>query len=466
MNQLRRLILIFLLGLTISGCTTMGSNSHWQFVPIQSQPEGAKIYQGDELLGTTPAFVELHRQKNPDSITLDYKNEKKEVELQSQYRWSDSFASDLIFLSAAPIAWGVDLANGTAWDIKKPDVIPFSAKASSNKRALTIAISPPHAKSFELSDIAGKMWTEKMKALYPHDHVIPYEQTLKEFNEAHSAYDGFSDKQALYLLYDKLKVDLVLQSNAGVENQMLWSDGTVIDVYSDEIKAEPEFEVAKPEKSGRFWLTRLAESDKWHVIPDTVGFQFVNSNLTLKINDQSFYSDDIKDGSLSAVVPYLSSVVLTRLTRWDNTDHLKFRWQFFPAISFTYRHVNFPNYTPISDVDFKFLEISAGEGAEVGFQYNRHYLYLDLVLFYSYEDLTWSQAGQKHSQNEGDLTNRGEFGYMYSFNHDFSIRFFTRIDSTSEGGVWSKAVNDIHPGAGAVISSEVAYGFGLNYTFF
>jgi hypothetical protein len=210
--DLSRMLCLTLL-VTLSGCATIGGNDDPQAVLIQSDPPGASILIDGQDRGKTPRFVVMPRAYRP-RFNLEWHGKTTPVELDTHYRWTKSFWSNLIFLQLAPIGWLTDMLTGGAWEAKDPNIIDLDksdgrAKATS-RPPKTVAIAPPQADSIGIADAGAQALEETLNRGRNGFKVLPYRDTLTTFVGHQYDYDGAPEKQEdRRVLYYKLGADAI-----------------------------------------------------------------------------------------------------------------------------------------------------------------------------------------------------------------------------------------------------------------
>lgn len=105
-------ILIPLLA-TVSGCATLFSGTT-QGVKITSEPAGAKVYQGGELLGTTPFEHKFKKDTFRETILTFKKDgyENKTLHLTKNLNSTALFNIGFITTTSGVTSWGIDALSG------------------------------------------------------------------------------------------------------------------------------------------------------------------------------------------------------------------------------------------------------------------------------------------------------------------------------------------------------------------
>ena len=216
-----------------AACATIGD--HDQGILVRSTPSGASVYQNEQLLGTTPLLTRVHR-NHDGHLDLQLGNEHQQLKLESKYRWGRSFGGNFALLSLAPLGWGLDLLNGSAWSYE-PEYLVTTFKNSAPNYVVSndsIAIAPPIAAHPNISDDVGTqlsvLFREKFKDL--NISVEPYSKTLSTFNDYDWDYDYQGTEADRYEVYSKLHVNKVFYSslNTTSDPQHILVKGKIRDI--------------------------------------------------------------------------------------------------------------------------------------------------------------------------------------------------------------------------------------------
>lgn len=455
----------------LSGCATMTDRSRHQYVYIQSQPEGAKIIDDGQLLGTTPAIVRLHRAKGY-LLELQEGHEKKELSLETKYSWNESFFRGLIFTSYAPIAWLTDVLSGDSWTYLDPEPVEFG-RARGEKPpppvVKAIAIAPPLANSVKLSDEAAEYWSQQLPHLYPHARILDYHDNLKVFQEYGFEFDGqTSDIQEQRELFDELKASTIFVSKVDESAEGVNLEGDLLDPLGQHSETHRKVGT-KPlptEYVNRSWYER--HYDWIQIVPNTIGIELSNSNVELNSNNTTYMSANTGSNSdFINSLSYLQSIAISRLQppRMDGSS--RWRFQLVPGGTLSYKHIFFPEFSNLADVEFKFLQVGIGFGPEVGWQSGRHYIFWQLIPIMAWSQIQWQNPlnGSQQTMSEGVLSLVSQLGYLFFINEHFSIRLFTKGTSASPA-LWNSVISRINPVAPEVTSpQEVSVGVAFGYTF-
>lgn len=140
-------LIVLAAALFFSACASLNYEDYRQVVLVTSDPPGAKVYQGSHFLGVTPSYMKVRRGRTPRLNFVPPDGDSHEVKLNTEYRWNDSGALNLLLVPLAPAGWLVDYATGTSWNIKDPAVQKFGKGGGwpATREPKVVAIAPPTA---------------------------------------------------------------------------------------------------------------------------------------------------------------------------------------------------------------------------------------------------------------------------------------------------------------------------------
>ncbi len=247
---------VVILGLALLGCTSLQFSEYDQVIRVQTEMPGAEIFSGKKRIGTTPSFVRIRRERAP-SLWLKYPNQPaKKVKIETHYRWVESLLPSLLFGAVAPLAAGIDLWTGTAWDLDDLESIPLDGRPPllAEHRARLLAVAPPQAEDVEASDWGGKALANEV-AQRPLVKVLPFESTLGVFEDYQYSFENQISGRPRAELFSDLKVTHVVESQV-TGNEKKRIKYRVVNVFSEKTEDEGEFEVNLPQRSiaSRFGL--------------------------------------------------------------------------------------------------------------------------------------------------------------------------------------------------------------------
>ena len=471
---------IGLFGLILSSCATYRSGGRVQVLYVESQPPGATIQAASKesrILGKTPALVELRRQKE-QSLILSQSGEEKRVNLETSYRWSESFWGNFVFLSYAPIGWAVDWYTGAAWTYQDPARVEFSTpsmKQPNLPSRSVLAIAPPVAPSLALSSDAAQRIEARLSRENPRIRVLPYRETLPAFLDAGFDFDGSpsDDGQIRKKILYQLQADEIFLSDVksaegelSLEGRRENPAGKVIENLSF-ARQRVSSEVRS---HGSLWERLQYEYGFGQLLPNTVGLEMVSAYqyLTEKTGQkQEYISTRVRAGTpfLQALSQF-ESLTVTRLSAPRLETKSRFRFKFVPGGRFSFNKFYFSEYEDLALVEFEQIRAGAGIGGEISYQMGRSYPYLKIIPLLSYYQVSWEQPeGGSREKKRWGVESMTELGYVYFFNRNIHAKIFSKSMAVDEK-IWNDIVHEINPSAAQIESpTETLGGFGVGYTF-
>lgn len=448
------------------GCGSLTHRARHQYVLVQSNPSGATVYEKGKYLGTTPAFVEVRRAKDAE-LTVGFSDEQKRVRLDTRYRWN-SFWSNLIWLTFAPVGWVVDLATGGANTLSDPPTVKMEKPHKVTKQIPVAAIAPPQSMSLARTDDAGTIWSEKLPLYYPNVRFVPYKSSLGEFTVYGYDYNSRPSRETEYELFGRLDADEVFESEFRETDSGIELYGRFRNVFTGAKTKEHKLTAAPwGPNERRPWHERWNRF--FHLIPNTVGIELSSNDTNIETNENgkmTTYKGKPagRPTGIAQLFPLFSALSITRQEppRMDGAG--KFTFAFVPAVRVSFKRVEFPDFTAIQGYDFSYMQLGAGIGPEGGYQWGPHYVYLNIIPIWAWHRLAWANEGL-HLASIGAITIRGELGYLYFLNQNYSFRLFTKSTQTPPQ-IWNSAIQNIAPGAPKIDSGvDVSAGLLFAYTF-
>ena len=451
--------------LLVSGCASVTYRGRHQYVYVQSEPSGATIVDDEEALGTTPSLIHLTRQRQRN-IKLMRLDEVQTIDLETKYAWTESFFKNMFLFSLAPIGWVTDLISGAAWNFQDPAPAKFVQQRPLPAEPPRMIIAPPMSDNYQLSDEAGLYWEKQLPRLYPKLHVIPYRETLAGFQEAGYDYDERpSDVQGHRRVMFRLKAGQLFLS------QIRNTQGTS-ELYGERLDLAGEtqdFQASEKSivKPGVQSSINEFMPNWFQFVPNTLGVDFSSSGASL--SDGLVEYKSVESGSQSNLahgISYLQALSVShlQLPRADRQGRWKF--QFVPAGSLSYKKIYFPTFAKLANVDFGFLQTVAGLGPEFGYQAGKHYGYLKFVFLLTYSQIEWRQpGGPEEKMSEPGSGIQFELGYLWFITERLSMRFFTKSGSAGVD-LWNKVATKVNPTISPLTSAFTTNGgISFGYTF-
>lgn len=430
-----------LIGLTsLVGCASISSDSNHQVIRVRSNPPGAKIWIDGYDAGEAPRLVLIDRKREP-SFDLELGKERKHVDLETKYRWGASFWRNFVFLTYAPIGWLVDVATGAAWQAQDPAVIQFknagtTSRPRSESSPRTLAIAPPLADSLQLSDTGGEALERELKGSAV--QVKPYQDTLSTFIANDYDFDGRTedDDERKYLAY-RLGTDLIFESKIEPRDGQLLLTGESRNVLTGETTSPTRLTLKPDGQLEEFYLSR----GFFQFLPNTVGLDLVSEKLAWTQGSETIELVPAKNEEWWAEgLRFISAISITNLPPRRPGRSARGVVNFVPTFRFSRRRVTATGAPDVEDQDYLRWWISAGYGLEAGWQYSRHYLYLDLIPQLYWNQIKWSKNDKDFSSTGTGLNFMSEIGYLFFIDSNWNARIFIR-SASEDTDAWKEALS-------------------------
>jgi hypothetical protein len=468
-GSLRSLALLFLM--SQAACTTL-SRDFVQVIRVDSSVPGTKVVVDGKFEGITPGYFEVRRGHSPRILVGD-----REMVIPTTYRWSRSFWSGLIFSFYAPVGWLTDLSTGTAWDLEDIAVGNQSALNRPTKSAQKIAIAPPRAESVEISDNAGSLLYESLKEQFRNANVLNYQVTLSKFLENEYVFDiHAADRGQSRRLYREVGADIIYESTVSEENDQIFIRANELNVVTGEKKAGPKILLSEAEVSRKIPGTSISLGTSWwsRLLPNTLGVDFVDERLQIELASTGLVYDlkpvDSEEW-WSTGLRYISSINISSTP--DRRREFGSKWIFsaVPALRLSRRNVKavdlpIPTDSFVErDPEFTRWIVSGGYGLQIGYLSGRHYVYMDLIPTFSWNQVSWRQNSNFQSATRTAMGSQTEIGYTYIWRSDWLIKLFSRsqLEVTE---VWKDALSSrLGSTQYPVSASTLLSGFTVAYQF-
>ncbi len=456
-----------------SACTSLSHSSYRQVIRIEGPNPGDSVYINGERQGEAPGFFEVRRGFAPQ-VEIESKTGKRQVAVQTKYRWSRSFWSGWVFFGYAPVAWLTDIATGTAWDLED---VNLSSSPGLNVGNGKIAIAPPRAESAEISDNAGSLLYDKLKEKYSADHVLNYRDTLLAFLENEYVYDiHTADRGQSRRLYREVGADRIFESTVLEEDGQLVVASNELNIVTGEKKSGPKVKLSEAEVTRKLPGTSFKLGNSWwsRLVPNTLGVDIVDERLQIElattglvyelrpVHTEEWWATGLR---------YISSLNISSTP--DRRREFGSKWIFsaVPALRLSRRDVKAvdlpipPGSFVERDPEFTRWIISGGYGLQIGYLSGRHYTFLDMIPTFSWNQVSWRQGGSYQSATRTAMGAQSEFGYTYIWGNSWLLKFFSRsqLEVTE---VWKDALSSRLGSAQYPVSaSTVLSGLTIAYQF-
>lgn len=453
MNRLPMVLLALSVWVGLSGCASVTGEGSRQTVLVRSNPPGASIYVEGLRVGQTPELVEIRRSFSPKIQILEAKG-RRNVELETRYRWGRSFGRGLVFVTYAPISWLIDVLTGTAWDAQEAEPIPVKLAEIDLKnpkpqhRPLIAVIAPPRSSSTSMSDSAGRALEASLRegALGERYDVRPYDETLTSFVQGDYEYQTMNLSRKRRLLKN-LSADYVFESKIEKTDGgwKLESEGN--EILGKDVKPGPTITLSRDTMGPRVFGMGFGLRPWWsRILPDTIGIDFVNEAMNVEVQGKEYSLSPVHgDEWWSQGIRYASAINISSTP--DRRREYGSRWELGAVPNFRFSHKllkasDLP--PPVSggfvekDPQFSRMAISGGYGLEVGYLIGRHFIYLDVIPFLNWGQISWRQDFKDRTATRVSIGALTELGYNYLFDSNWMIRIFSR-SSAEDIELWQDA---------------------------
>ncbi len=424
------------------GCASLDKSEYRQPVLILSDPPGAKIYDGSELIGTTPGYMKVLRRREVDLRYEFSRGETREVKLQTAYRWGGSFAMNLFVWGFAPVGWAYDLYTGTAWDIRDPRIERLGHSHQwpppAARPPKIVAVAPPVMKDQNDVDELGAAISNRLRE--PHAfEVLDYGKTADQFH-FYRSYQGLSYREEnRYGLYAALKADHVLTSTAEERGNAFVVKSELYDVVTSKVDATYSWEIPV---SGE----RQQEKSKillkyFHLIPNTFFINLATYTPAVKVDGLQYKGKEAPSNRLGdKIFQSVSAVSIARLERSNYNVTAHWVIDFVPMLVLSKKKIVFTQYNPVVDAEFSRWYLSAGYGIEMGYMWRFGFIYSDFI-----PALTWTQINYDSPLQSGTIARNSfqinaEIGYSYFFSEHLVGRLYART-LNEDKEAWAKAIS-------------------------
>jgi hypothetical protein len=470
-------ILLIIAACSLSGCATIGHDASNQAVLVQSDPPGAEITLDGKVVGSTPMYVLVPREKNP-KLTLSRDGIEKRADLKPKYRWGASFFSNLVFYVAAPVGWVVDMVSGAAWNPQDPEVVSLKKGEEDPANEVTleeilppltaIAIAPPRAESLELSNAAIPVIEDAISERkgFSGYHILPYEQSLPLFLARGFDYDGNGSEDEKRMLYQSLNANGIWHTNFVRDGDSMKLEAELEDTRTHQITDEFDLLLDPSDERSK----AFAQGFNLFTLPNAVTFSLSTQYFTYDRPGAETVSLQAADLGYwwQKGLQYLSQISITNLPVYRPDRAGRWSLNFIPVLKISRRDLIANGAADVGGQEFLRWLGTVGYGPELGYQVGRHYLYADLNLNAVWTDISWSHAGQDYSVTKGALQTSLEIGYLYSINDIWSLRVFaSSFPENSEA--WGEALrksstkSQVSQQEGVANNSTIGISVGFSY---
>ncbi len=449
-NKMGKLTIVFFLQFLLGACTTLNFNNYTQKLKVSSTPKGADVYYEGEKVGKTPGYIRIRRNRES---SLEFKKEGQRLkthELETAYRWTDSFVMNLIFGAMAPVGWLIDFTTGTGFEYEPLGNVQLGDRKTEKwpEKDWIIAIAPPLSNDVLASDQVASFLEKKLMNTYPEAEVKPYQETKLRFIDYEL--DEFDmtevDRETLDDLYYDLGVTHLLTTElVGLDHKSPRALGELKNIYTDE--KERDFKVyldpdvitsIRPD----FWdrtTSMLAD-----LVPNSITFDLqANNQFELLFTDGTLIPGTYQasSGFLGEVYKIIGSFGLTSLRPQKVRKRIGLVFRFVPLFQFGFGTINFKSLSAIERTNFDWYKISFGLGPQLGLETHIGYFYFNLTPAYNFSIIDFDIADTDQgdgSVSAGRLIGATEVGYSVFATRRFNLSLFVRTVFASPN-IWTTA---------------------------
>ncbi len=430
---------LLLITILLSACASVHFSDYRQPVRVLSEPYGVKVYDGrGKYLGITPGFIGVRRSRSPELRFVAKDGKAKTVQLDTRYRWTDSFWMNFLFLTYAPIGWLVDVATGTAWHIEDPELLRFGPPSPHLPPRL-IAVAPPIVDEMDVADGLGVVIENKLRASGKWK-VLNYVDTAAAFQYYESERGLTPNSEDRYNLLYELKSDYVFLSKAEPSGDSFIVKGELKSPITGHVASEYRWEVTPVDGAIKDSLsTRRLFANSFHLLPNTIFLSFANYSPAMNIEGREYGGKEAAThGFIDEASKYLSSISIANLERPRPNVRGHWTFDFIPNLLLSKKNIVFKEYAPLEEVEFSRWYLSGGYGIETGYLSRFGFLYLDIIPALTYTRLDYQTTQVSGSLARWSIQTTLEVGYTYFFSDHFVGRLFART-LNEDAPLWNEA---------------------------
>lgn len=462
-------------------CATLESDSTYQKVSVNSDPIGAKVIFDNKEVGQTPLVLDVPRSKKDKNILLELEGTKKELKLDSKFRWMDSGVTNLMFVTLYPFVLPIDFISGAAWEVEDVNV-SFPKSIKRQKQNSVILIAPPQGvKEYWAPEIAENLQNFISKK-NPNSRVVPLSMTNLSFYEKDYDYHQrpiLSEQKELHQDFiNNLSATHLLESFYEIRGDRLYIYCELINLKSREPEAKHNISLAL-NKLERFraslWQKRAG--NLFNIIPNNIALQALNSEINITLFDPTnpidlglpiFGTPKIRNNFLGKMSKVLSAVNINFLDPPTSRRASRYEFSFVPSVIFSWDRFEFETSHVLKGVEFDNLIVGGGYGPQWSLVSNWGKTFFEIIPTLYYRELHWKSSTNKEvAINEARIGSQVRLGHTKFINNHMNITIF--VETNNEGTKsWQRAVDSITGTANSVIvkdSTRIFSGIALGYFF-
>lgn len=417
----------FSLGLAAAllGCTSMQFSEYDQAIRVQTASPGAEIFSGKNKLGTTPAFVRVPKSRAP-SLWLKYPDQAaKKVKIKTRYRWTESLLPSLLLGALAPVAAGVDLLTGTAWELEDLENVTLDGRAPllGEHRARFIAIAPPQAEDQEISDWAGPLLEAEI-AKMPLVKVLSFDSTIGVFEDFQFTFDNPISGRPRVELFSDLKTTHIVESQVTKDSPRKIKY-RIVNVYSEKVEGEGEIEENPPDRGYGLRLRSLLSG----LIPNAISVDAASHWLQIDRENRPIHkvSAEPLAGWMGQASKFLGSIGVSNIIPPRGQREFEPHIRFVSTASFqaSEYHIQFEDIGP-TESKVRYYRMMVAVGPQFYLETKLGVFYFEALGGMGYSVLKWSTPQNHGELGRGSVASALGLGYYRYISNRLAIKAFFR----------------------------------------
>lgn len=448
--------LVLLLTLLNFSCASLDSRDYRQGVLISTSKTG-ELIEREKVLGKTPGYFLLRRKTHPRlRIIEDNSNQEAlELDLETSYRWRDSFFRNFVFLFFAPVGWGIDLLTGNAWNIKAP------RPEGSSEQVRKIVIVPSVESDSSLREASGQVVERKLRELYPNADVVSYISSAPLFDFWGFNFEaGPEDIENMEALTEFNPSHFVLLEVMTDSSSLKFE---VRDATNYKFREKHEVLARDLPSSIKEEMTlKRRLGNLFYFVPNTAFLNFAGRSLNINVDGQDAILESyVGDSNLEKSLSLLNSLSFSYLKKPYVKTRTYWKLSFVPLLSFSHKRYRFEER--LGGHRFRLFQATVGYGPEVGLVGPLGYTYFNFLPGLSFTQVNYlSQEGYRQTEG-GSVATGLEIGHRFFISSHFVATLFFRVVSSNDR-VWRRAIQGTTGAATSVSSvSESLFSLGLGY---
>jgi hypothetical protein len=188
--------------------------------------------------------------------------------------------------------------------------------------------------------------------------------------------------------------------------------------------------------------TYVKASHFFHFIPNALGIDITAEDMAYKGatgETVHLYPSD-NEAWWKQGLGYLSAVSVTNLPSRRYGRAPRWQFTFAPLFRVSDKRVVTHGLPTLQGQVFDRWWVSAGYGPELGYQFSRHYLYVQIFYTGAWSEISWRRSNQDYSITRTFFSADSEVGYAFFVNQSWVVRLFGRtLNEDTEG--WAEALS-------------------------